>query len=191
MRLKKGEQHVLAPNILKRQFVATVPNQWWVSDITYIKTGEGWLFLTTVLDLFSRKVVGWDMSHRITEDVVIRALNMAYFRRKPTNSVYVHSDQGSQYTSKACQKALGEMQLIPSMSRKGNCWDNAVAESFFANLKKELIGKKVYKTRQDAKQSIFGYIEMFYNPIRRHTFNNRVAPNVLEEQYFAKLKTVY
>ena len=96
----------------------------------HIKTGEGWLFLTTVLDLFSRKVVGWDMSHRITEDVVIRALNMAYFRRKPTNSVYVHSDQGSQYTNKACQKALGEMKLIPSMSRKGNCWDNAVAESF-------------------------------------------------------------
>ena len=93
--------------------------------------------------------------------------------------------------TKACQKALGEMKLIPSMSRKGNCWNNAVAESFFANLKKELIGKKVYKTRQDAKQSIFGYIEMFYNPIRRHTFNNRVAPNVLEEQYFAKQKTVH
>lgn len=171
-----GNISVIAPNLLNRQFNVERPDQWWVSDMTYVKIHNGWLFLVVVMDLFSRAIVGWSMQQTMTSDSVLNALTMAYWRRKPNNTVMLHSDQGSQYTSRDCQKYLQSLNIVPSMSRKGNCWDNAVAESFFANLKKERIRRKIYKTFEDAKADIFDYIEMFYNPIRRHTHNNRVAP---------------
>lgn len=175
-----GKPAVVAPNILDRQFEVEAPNQWWVSDITYIQTHEGFLFLAAVMDLYARNMVGWSMSSRITDDLILNALTMAYRRRRPTDTVMLHSDQGSQYTSRRCRKMLQTLNIKPSMSRRGNCHDNAVAESFFANLKKEEIRRKRYRTREDARQAIFRYIEMFYNPKRRHTHNNRVAPTIHE-----------
>ena len=187
---KCGNIHYLADNRLDRAFNVKHPNQWWVSDITYIRTHEGWLFVAVVMDLYARNIVGWSMQPNMTEDIVVNAFRMAYWRRKPSGAVNVHFDQGSQYTSRACQKALSDMYLIPSMSRKGNCWDNAVAESFFANMKRELIKRTIYKTRSAARQAIFNYIEMFYNPKRRHTHNGRIAPNEYEAKYFRNLKSV-
>ncbi|MGK0293587.1 MAG: putative transposase [Porticoccaceae bacterium] len=136
-----GTVHPAAPNILNRQFEVNEPNQWWVSDITYIHTHEGFLFLAVAMDLFARNIVGWSMSPRVTEDLVLDALTMAYWRRKPTDKVMLHSDQGSQYTSNRCKKLLKTLNMEASMSRRGNCHDNAVAESFFANLKKEKSGE--------------------------------------------------
>jgi len=130
------------------------------------------------------------MSSRMTDDLVLSALTMAYWRRKPTNKVMLHSDQGSQYTSRDCQKLLKTLNIEPSMSRRGNCWDNAVAESFFSNLKKEKIRRKIYKTRDAARADVFNYIEMFYNPKRRHTHNDRVSPTVYEQRYFLKQESV-
>lgn len=178
-----GNISVIAPNLLNRAFDVEHPNQWWVSDMTYIKTHECWLFLVVVMDLYSRAIVGWSMQRTMTDDSVLNALTMAYWRRRPNHQVMLHSDQGSQYTSRDCQKYLKSLNIIPSMSRKGNCWDNAVAESFFANLKKERIRRKIYKSFNDAKADCFDYIEMFYNPIRRHTNNNRVAPMKYESAY--------
>jgi putative transposase len=185
-----GTEYPPALNLLKRDFEVEKPNQWWVSDITYIRTYEGFLFLAVVMDLFARNIIGWSMSSRIKEDIVLDALTMAYWRRKPENKVMLHSDQGSQYKSRGCQKLLKAFNMEPSMSRRGNCWDNAVAESFFANLKKERIRRKTYKTRADAQQDVFNYIEMFYNPKRRHTHNNRVAPTVYEQSYFENQESV-
>lgn len=185
-----GKPDVVAPNILDRNFDVDAPNRWWVSDITYIKTREGFLFLAAVMDLFARNIVGWSMSSRITDDLILDALTMAYWRRRPTDTVMLHSDQGSQYTSRRCRKLLKTLNIKPSMSRRGNCHDNAVAESFFANLKKEEIRRKIYATREEARQAIFRYIEMFYNPKRRHTHNNRVAPTVYEQQYFMQTESV-
>lgn len=181
-----GKPHEAVPNVLDRQFEVEVPNQWWVSDITYIRTQEGFLFLVVVMDLFARNIVGWSMSHRITDDLVLDALTMAHWRRRPNDTVMLHSDQGSQYSSRACTKLLEALDIEPSMSRRGNCHDNAVAESFFANLKKEKVRRKKYRTREEARQAIFEYIELSYNPKRRHTHNNRVAPTVYEQRYFMK-----
>jgi len=185
-----GAVHPAAPNLLDRQFEVDAPNKWWVSDITYIHTHEGFLFLAVVMDLFARNIVGWSMSSRVTEDLVLDALTMAYWRRKPSHKVMLHSDQGSQYTSNRCKKLLKALNMEASMSRRGNCHDNAVAESFFANLKKEKIRRIRYKTRADARHAMFEYIEMFYNPMRRHTHNNRVAPTVYEQRYFENQKSV-
>ena len=185
-----GKPHTLIPNTLDREFEVEHPNQWWVSDITYINTYEGFLFVAVVMDLYARNIVGWSMSSRMTDDLVLSALTMAYWRRKPINKVMLHSDQGSQYTSRDCQKLLKTLNIEPSMSRRGNCWDNAVAESFFSNLKKEKIRRKIYKTRDDARSAVFNYIEMFYNPKRRHTHNDRVPPTVYEQQYFLKQESV-
>lgn len=185
-----GRTDLAAPNLLERQFKVAGPNQWWVSDITYIHTHEGFLFLAIVMDLFARNIVGWSMASRITDDLVLDALTMAYWRRKPKKKVMLHSDQGSQYTSGRCQKLLKALNMEASMSRRGNCHDNAVAESFFANLKKEKIRRMKYKTRDDARHAIFNYIEMFYNPKRRHTYNNRVAPTVFEQRYLMNHKCV-
>ena len=185
-----GAVHPAAPNKLARQFEVETPNQWWVSDITYIHTHEGFLFLAVVMDLFARNIVGWSMSARVTEDLVLDALTMAYWRRKPSNKVMLHSDQGSQYTSNGCKKLLKTLNMEASMSRRGNCHDNAVAESFFANLKKEKIRRIKYKTRADARHAMFNYIEMFYNPKRRHTHNNRVAPTVYEQRYLENQESV-
>ena len=179
-----------APNTLQRQFDVDRPNQWWVSDITYIHTHEGFLFLAVVMDLFARNIVGWSMADRITDDLVLDSLTMAYWRRKPEGTVKLHTDQGSQYTSGNCQRLLKSLNIQPSMSRRGNCHDNAVAESFFANLKKEKIRRKKYRTRAEARAAIFEYIEMFYNPKRRHTYNDRVAPTEYEQRYLEQMESV-
>lgn len=167
---------IVARNTLDRQFNPTQPNQLWVTDITYIRTHEGWLYLAVVIDLFSRLVVGWSMKSRITTDLVLDALLMALWRRSPKNKVLIHSDQGSQYTSHEWQTFLKHHNLESSMSRRGNCHDNAVAESFFQLLKRERIKKKIYVTRTEARSDIFEYIEIFYNSKRRHGSNGQRSP---------------
>jgi len=156
-------------NILNRNFKSAAPNKKWVSDITFIQTREGFLYLAVVLDLYSRAIVGWSMSHRIDENLVQDALSMAVERRVIRNDLLLHSDQGSQYKAKGYQKRLRDLMITCSMSRKGECHDNAVAESFFHSLKTELVCEQVYKNRSVARQEIFKYIEVFYNRIRRHS----------------------
>ncbi|EGO7019478.1 IS3 family transposase, partial [Escherichia coli] len=167
-RARKGEASIMSPNRLQRQFNPDAPDERWVTDITYIRTHEGWLYLAVVVDLFSRKIIGWSMQSRMTKDIVLNALLMAVWRRNPEKQVLVHSDQGSQYTSHEWQSFLKSHGLEGSMSRRGNCHDNAVAESFFQLLKRERIKKKIYGTREEARSDIFDYIEMFYNSKRRH-----------------------
>ena len=159
----------VAPNLLDRQFTQGQPNAAWVADITYIPTGEGWLYLAVVLDLFDRAVVGWSIKPRMTADIVVDALSMAWFRRRPSSSLVHHSDRGSQYASHAFQAKLAEFGMTCSMSRKGNCWDNAVAESFFNSLKNERVHDRRYATRDEARADLFDYIEVFYNRRRRHS----------------------
>ncbi|MEB6479398.1 IS3 family transposase [Acinetobacter vivianii] len=171
-----GTPVVIAANTLDRQFNPTHPNQLWVTDITYIRTHEGWLYLAVVIDLFSLLVVGWSMKSRITTDLVLDASLMALWRRNPKNKVLIHSDQGSQYTSHEWQTFLKHHNLESSMSRRGNCHDNAVAESFFQLLKRERIKKKIYSNRSEARTDIFEYIEMFYNSRRRHGSNGQRSP---------------
>lgn len=170
------EQQISAANHLDRQFKANKPNQKWVSDITFITTREGFVYLAIVLDLYSRAIVGWSMSHRINGQLVIDALNMAVSHRDRPEGVLVHSDQGSQYTAQAYREVLSSLNMTCSMSRKGECHDNAVAESFFHTLKEELVTDAQYQTRQQAKQSIFKYIEMYYNRQRLHSTLNYEAP---------------
>jgi putative transposase len=189
-RTKAGTPSLLAPNRLEQQFDVDRPNHSWVTDITFIRTYEGWLYLTVVMDLFSRSVVGWSMGPRMQTDLVLRALLMAVWRRKPNNGVIVHSDQGSQFTSGAWQSFLKDHGLVPSMSRRGNCHDNAVAESFFQLLKRERVKRRIYATRDDARQDIFDYIEMFYNPKRRHGYNGNISPTKYEEQHLGKQLSV-
>lgn len=167
-------------NILGRDFTATAVNQKWVSDITYIATDEGWLYLAVVIDVYSRAVIGWSMDKHMSQDLVCNALLMALFKRKFPKRVLVHSDRGSQYCSKKYRKIIKNNYLIGSMSRKGNCWDNAIAESFFHTLKTELVQVNRYRTRTDAKQSIFCYIESYYNRIRMHSAIDYKAPIELE-----------
>jgi len=177
-----GKPHAVTSNLLERQFEVSKPNEWWVSDITYIHTHEGFLFLAVVMDLYARNIIGRSMGARITDDLVLDALTMAYRRRRPPATLKLHSDQGSQYSSHRCKKLLKTLKITPSMSRRGNCHDNAVAESVFANLKKEKIRRRRYRTRADARLQIFEYIELFYNPKRRHTHNGRQAPTVYEQR---------
>jgi len=171
----------VAENLLNQDFFADRLNQKWVSDITYIYTSEGWLYLATVMDLYSRAVIGWSMGKRINKELVCDALTMALFRRKFPKGVIVHSDRGSQYCSKKYQKLLKNNGLICSMSGKGCCYDNAAMESFFHTLKVELVHRITYKTRQEAKNDIFQYIETYYNLIRRHSANDFQAPTVFEK----------
>lgn len=185
-----GSLSHVAPNTLARQFKVARPDECWVTDFTYIRTYEGWLYLTVVIDLFSRKVIGWSMKNNPKADLVIDALLMAVWRRKPKSRVLVHSDQGVQYTCSDWRKFLEDNNLEASMSRRGNCHDNAVAESFFASLKTERIKRKVFKTREDARQEIFNYIELYYNPRRRHNHIGDIAPRVFEKQYKEKLLSV-
>jgi putative transposase len=185
-----GKPAVASPNLLKRQFDVVKPNKVWVTDITYIRTYEGWLYLAVVLDLFSRQVVGWSMKAQMTSDLAIDALLMAVWRRKPKQEVMVHSDQGSQYSSSDWRSFLKANNLVASMSRRGNCHDNAVAESFFQLLKRERIKRKTYTTREDARSDVFDYIEMFYNVKRRHGFNNQLSPVELEKRYAMSLEGV-
>ncbi|ENT9815517.1 TPA: IS3 family transposase [Pseudomonas aeruginosa] len=185
-----GKPAVASPNLLKRQFDVVEPNKVWVTDITYIRTYEGWLYLAVVLDLFSRQVVGWSMKAQMTSDLAINALLMAVWRRKPKQEVMVHSDQGSQYSSSDWRSFLKANNLAASMSRRGNCHDNAVAESFFQLLKRERIKRKIYTTREDARSDVFDYIEMFYNSKRRHGFNNQLSPLEFEKRHAMSLQCV-
>lgn len=169
-----------APDRLKRIFRTTKPNQAWVSDTTFIRTRQGWLYLAMMLDLYSRHVIGWAMSGRNNAKLVIDALQMATTRRTVEQAVIVHSDQGSTYASADYQRLLKENGMLPSMSRKGECYDNAVAESFFGTLKTELVDDEDYRTREQAKQSLFEYIEVFYNRQRRHSYLGYVSPNEYE-----------
>jgi len=188
--VKSGPPSTVAPNHVQQQFDVAEPDQVWVTDITYIRTYEGWLYVAVVLDLFSRKIIGWSMQARMETDLVMKALLMALWRRQPSGEVLVHSDQGSQYTSGDWQRFLREHNLICSMSRRGNCHDNAVAESFFQLLKRERVKRKIYKTREDARQDIFDYIELFYNPKRKHGYNGNLSPIEFEKRYFVKLGTL-
>lgn len=183
---KGGKVSNVAPNTLDREFSVEAPNKVWVTDFTYIRTYEGWLYVCIVLDLYSRQIIGWSMTSRPQAELVINALLMAIWRRQPASRVMVHSDQGVQYRSDDWKKFLQHNNLEISMSRRGNCHDNAVAESFFSLLKTERVKRKIYKTRNEAKADIFNYIEMFYNPIRRHGSNNRVSPKIFEESYFCE-----
>ncbi|ENT8184862.1 IS3 family transposase, partial [Enterobacter hormaechei] len=183
-RARKGEASIVSPNRLQRQFNPDAPDERWVTDITYIRTHEGWLYLAVVVDLFSRKIIGWSMQSRMTKDIVLNALLMAVWRRNPEKQVLVHSDQGSQYTSHEWQSFLKSHGLEGSMSRRGNCHDNAVAESFFQLLKRERIKKKIYGTREEARSDIFDYIEMFYNSKRRHGSSEQMSPTEYENQYY-------
>lgn len=185
-----GDVSQVAENVLDRQFEVDEPNRAWVTDFTFIRTHEGWLYLTVVLDLFSRQVVGWSMKNNPRADLVIDALLMAIWRRKPEGRVLIHSDQGIQYTCSDWRKFLADNNLEASMSRKGNCHDNAVAESFFSMLKTERIKRRIFKTRDEARAEIFNYIEFFYNPNRRHGNNDGVSPMEYEKQYFEKLSAV-
>jgi putative transposase len=175
----------VAPNLLNREFTSTKPNQAWVGDITYVATEEGWLYLATWIDLWSRKIVGWSMAPRMTTDLVVNAFRMALFRQKRQAPEIIHSDRGSQYASEIFREEIKKYGCQQSMSRKGNCWDNAVAESFFGTLKTELVHHEKYKTREQARLSIFDYIEMFYNKKRIHSHLNYLSPEDFEKSMIA------
>jgi len=175
----------VAANHLDRKFNVIKPNVAWVGDITYIWTDEGWLYLATVIDLYSRKVKGWAMSNRMTADLAISALDMALSGVKDSEGLLFHSDRGVQYASNIFKKRIKENKMIQSMSRKACCWDNAVAESFFGSLKQELVYHCRFKTREEAKSAIFEYIEVFYNRLRLHSTLSYRTPDDLEQAALA------
>ena len=174
----------VAPNLLNREFTPKEPNQAWASDITYIWTAEGWLYLAVVMDLFSRAILGWSMSERMTRSLVIDAFIMAVKRYHPPPGLLHHSDRGSQYASADYQAVMGKYGVICSMSRKGNCWDNAPVESFFSTLKKEHVFHHDYRYRTQARQSIFAYIEQFYNRKRIHSAIGYRTPSEMKKFKF-------
>ncbi|MGB3752150.1 MAG: IS3 family transposase [Arcobacteraceae bacterium] len=171
----------IAPNILNRDFYASNPDEKYVGDITYISTGEGWLYLATVIDLYSRKVVGWSMADTMRVSLVNDALKMALQHRNPPNGLLWHTDRGSQYASYSHKYLLQEHGIIQSMSRKGNCWDNSVAESFFKTLKSDLVYKTYFYTKKQAQREIFEYIEFYYNRTRSHSYLGNLSPVRFEE----------
>jgi transposase InsO family protein len=171
----------VADNLLDRQFEPAAVNQVWVADITYIPTWEGWLYLAAVEDLYSRQIVGWSMGERITSRLVVDALEMAVTHRLPAEGLVAHSDRGSQYASDHYQRLLERHGITCSMSRRGDCWDNAPMESFFASLKKELVHQENYRSRAEARASVFEYIEVFYNRVRRHSALGYLAPVEYEQ----------
>ena len=176
----------VAPNLLNRRFEVEAPDQVYVSDITYIWTVEGWLYLAVILDLFSRQIVGWSLNRRMTRKLIMDALRMAIWRRRPDPGLIFHSDRGSQYCSNDFQEMLKAHEMKSSMSRKGDCWDNAVAESFFGSLKTERVFFTNYKTREEARRDIVDYIEMFYNSKRRHSYLGYLSPKAFEEMWLLK-----
>jgi putative transposase len=177
-----GKRSVIAPNLLDRQFTADAPNQKWAADFTYVATGEGWLYLAVVLDLYSRMVVGWSMQKEMSTQLVSDAMTMALWRRRPNPAALLHhSDQGTQYSSEAYQALLQENGITCSMSRAGNVWDNSTVESFFSSLKSERVNRHRYRTRDEARSDIFDYIERFYNPQRRHSTLDYVSPVTYEQ----------
>lgn len=187
---KPNRKHPTAPNLLGRQFTASRPDETWLTDITYIRTREGWLFLAAVLDLYSRRVVGWSMGPRMTNALVIAALKMALGQRRPPKGLLHHSDQGSQYTSSDYQQLLQDNHLLVSMNRAGSYYDNAPMESFFASLKRELLHHRLYHTRAEAKSDIFCYLEVFYNRRRRHSSLDYLSPVDFEQRFFDNLASV-
>lgn len=174
--------NAVAPNVLDRTFTAASANRKWVADFTYLWTAEGWLYVAAVVDLFSRRVVGWSMQATMTTQLVTDALVMAIWRRGKPEAVLHHSDRGSQYTSEPFQRLLADHGVTCSMSRAGNCWDNAAMESFFSSLKTERTANKTYRTRDQAKADVFDYIERFYNPRRRHSTLGYLSPMEFERQ---------
>ena len=181
----RGQRSMIADNVLDRQFHADTPNQKWVADFTYIWTAEGWLYVAVVLDLYSRRVVGWSMQSNMTSQLVADALMMAVWRRGKPEELLHHSDQGSQYSSEHFQKLLSEQGITCSMSRAGEVWDNSAMESFFSTLKIERVHRKVYRTRAQTRADVFDFIEIFYNPKRRHSTIGYISPVKLEEALFA------
>ena len=179
-----NHNYPVAPNLLNQDFSAEQPNQKWVTDITYIPTAEGWLYLAVVIDLFSRMVVGWAMDATMSAKLVKKAFVMAVANRKPAKGLLHHSDRGSQYASGLYRKILADYHVRVSMSRTGNCYDNAVAESFFSTLKREQVDEQDYQTRQHAKTDVFGYIEGFYNSTRRHSTLDYLSPAQFEQRYY-------
>lgn len=182
--------HDVPPNTLARQFNPDKPNTVWVTDITYIKTGEGWLYLCVIIDLFGRKVIGRQTSAHIDRHLVCNTLKTALFRRQFPKGVLLHSDRGSQYCSADFKRLLLRHELKQSMSRTGNCWDNAVAESFFHTLKTHIIHDCYYKTREQANKALFEYIEIYYNRVRRHSTNGWISPEQYEQQYYQTNKII-
>jgi len=173
----------VAPNRLEQNFTTERPDQVWTADVTYLATGEGWLYLAIVLDLYTRQIVGWAMRERMTKDLVIDALRMAWFRRRPAPGLIHHSDRGSQYCSHEFQKQLADYGMLASMSRKGNCWDNAPSESFFNSLKNERVHGTRYETRDEARADVFDYLEIFYNRRRRHSALGGISPIAFYETW--------
>jgi putative transposase len=182
-----NHDYPIAPNIVNRDFTALRPDKIWVSDITYVWTLEGWLYFCSVIDLFSRRVVGYSMSEKIDSVLVSDAIEMALLTRKPARGLIFHSDRGSQYASYEFQNLLKNNGIIQSMSRKGNCWDNACAESFFSTLKIEEVYCTNYRTRNEARISIFEYITVFYNRYRKHTFLDYMSPEKYELNWFKNI----
>ena len=182
--------HPVAANVLERDFEIDVPNARWAADITFVWTSQGWLYLAVVMDLFSRRIVGWQMSNRMTRQLVIGALEMAIEARRPEAGLLHHSDRGSQYASADYRKLLEENGCTCSMSRKGNCWDNAPVESFFATLKKELIHGRGFATRAQAQSEIFEFIEVWYNRKRRHSSLDYMSPVQYEEKMLTQTTAI-
>lgn len=190
---KANRKHPIAPNLLKRRFVATQPDEKWLADISYIYTREGYLYLAAVMDLFSRRIVGWAMAARMDSDLVLSALRMALTQRCPVHTLLHHSDQGSQYTGNAYQQLLHDHHIQVSMNGRGAYFDNAPMESFFGTLKQELVYHRRYRTRDEARSDIFFYLEAFYNRRRRHSALDYLSPDDFERAFFNKplLRTVY
>ncbi len=186
---RRDATHPVAPNLLDRDFTVPEPNKKWASDITYIPTTQGWLYLAVILDLYSRIVVGWSMSTCCDEQLVERALDMALARRRPKAGLLHHSDRGCQYTSRAYRRRLEQAGMVVSMSRKGNCWDNAAMESFFGSLKEECVGSIIYLSHEQARQALFEYLEIYYNRQRRHSTLGYVSPLIYEQLGKQRIKT--
>jgi putative transposase len=178
---RRDASHPVAPNLLHRDFTATEPNKKWATDITSIPTAQGWLYLAVILDLYSRAVVGWSMSASCDEELVAKAFHMALVRRRPKAGLLHHSDRGCQYTSRAYRQRLEQAGMVVSMSRKGNCWDNAAMESFFGSLKEECVGSTIYSSHEQARLSLFEYLEVYYNRQRRHSTLGYVSPLTYEQ----------
>ena len=179
---KSDHKHTASPNLVNRQFQPEAPNKVWASDLTYVATAEGWLYLCVILDLYSRRVIGWATSKSLGTTSVLKALWMAITGRGNPRNVIFHSDRGVQYASTMFRRVLRKRGFFQSMSRKGNCWDNACVESFFKSLKTELIGKTIFESREAATQAIFEYIEVFYNRIRLHSTLGYLNPVQFEEE---------
>ena len=184
-------RHAVAKNLLKQDFAADTPNQRWVADITYISTRQGWLYLAVVMDLYSRRIVGWSMSRWMSRRIVVDALKMAVDARQPAGSLIHHSDRGGQYTSDDFRDELAKHGIECSMSSSGNCYDNAVVESFFGLLKRERVNRVRYRTRDEARADVFDYIEVFYNRKRRHGYLGNISPADYEAQSAGSFATVH